>query len=77
MFLGNAAGMSKEFLSTLILGEIRLLQKLEATGFTWSPKVIGYDLSYENNIGFPYAVFLDRRQITGVVRGNTIYATRP
>jgi hypothetical protein len=36
--------------------EVLILKRLEASGFEWSPKLVGYDVGFENGIGFPYQV---------------------
>ena len=36
--------------------EARILKELEATGFSFSPRLLGYSSAFDNPIGFPYLV---------------------
>lgn len=37
--------------------EVSVLRSLEARGFAWSPRVLGFDAGFDNPIKFPYVVF--------------------
>lgn len=47
---------SMEAIVTLLKNEVDILLRLEESGFPWSPKVVGHDLTFDNTIGFPYIV---------------------
>src|SRR4051794_19119333 len=45
-----------EALANYIETEARILKDLEATGFSFSPRLLGYSSTFNNPIGFPYLV---------------------
>ncbi|KAF2137780.1 uncharacterized protein K452DRAFT_235383 [Aplosporella prunicola CBS 121167] len=38
-------------------GENEILRQLEASGFSWSPKLIGEELNFHNPVQFPFTVY--------------------
>ncbi len=47
---------SEEAIIDVLRNEISVLQELETSGFEWSPKVIGFDLTFDNPTGLPFIV---------------------
>ncbi|KAH8889910.1 hypothetical protein GQ53DRAFT_184200, partial [Thozetella sp. PMI_491] len=43
-------------IANYVEAEARILKDLEAAGFTFSPKLLGYSTAFDNPIGFPYLV---------------------
>lgn len=43
----------REVVTSQLRREIEVLKLLNAGGFKWAPKLIGHDLSYDNEVGFP------------------------
>lgn len=52
----HARNAPKEVIITQLQCEIENLKRLNANGFDWAPKLIGYDLTYDNEVGFPLIV---------------------
>lgn len=47
---------SGEVVASSLMEEIETLRYLENCRFPWSPKVIGYDTTFDNAAGFPFLV---------------------
>lgn len=47
---------SRDLITAQLQGEIKVLKLLNAKGFKWAPKYIGHDLSYDNEVGFPFII---------------------
>lgn len=47
---------ARETVVVVLKNELDILQRLEGSGFSWSPKVMGHDLTFNNPVGFPYLV---------------------
>ena len=46
----------KDMIVTVLRNELHILERLEESGFPYSPRVVGYDLTFINSVGFPYIV---------------------
>ncbi len=45
-----------ESITNYIETEVSILKRLETSGFSWSPRLLGYDSGFETPIRFPYIV---------------------
>lgn len=52
----HARNAPRDTVLTQIQCEIEVLKLLNANGFKWAPKLVGYDLSYDNEVGFPLLI---------------------
>ncbi|EEQ29480.1 uncharacterized protein MCYG_02299 [Microsporum canis CBS 113480] len=52
----HLSSYSEEEVVSILMTEIKILKHLENCRFPWSPKVIGYDVTFDNPIGFPFLV---------------------
>lgn len=52
----HARHLGPEGLADIVESEVSILQKLQAVGFTWSPRLIAFDTGFDNAIRFPYIV---------------------
>lgn len=50
----NDAHSSPGLIVYLVEAEARTLTELEEKGFQWAPKIKGFDLTFENPIGYPF-----------------------
>lgn len=50
----HARNAPKDTIISQLQREIDILNFLDANGFKWAPKLIGHDLSYDNEVGFPF-----------------------
>ncbi|KAH8690196.1 kinase-like domain-containing protein [Talaromyces proteolyticus] len=53
----HARNAPKEVVTSELQCKIEVLELLDASGFKWAPKLIGHDLSYDNEVGFPLIVY--------------------
>ncbi|KAM5451766.1 hypothetical protein MaudCBS49596_003594 [Microsporum audouinii] len=52
----HLSSYSEEEVVSILMTEIKILKHLENCRFPWSPKVIGYDVTFDNPVGFPFLV---------------------
>lgn len=52
----QANHMSRESITFCVEEEVKILNGIEQSGFSKSPRLLGYDSGYDNAIGFPYIV---------------------
>ncbi|KAM5477016.1 hypothetical protein MauCBS54593_000287 [Microsporum audouinii] len=52
----HLSSCSEEEVVSVLMTEIKTLKDLEDCQFPWSPRVIGYDITFDNAIGFPFLV---------------------
>ena len=52
----HARNAPREVIISQLQCEIEVLELLNAKGFKWAPKLIGHDLSYDNEVGFPLII---------------------
>lgn len=52
----HASHLPPESIASYVETEVSILKRLEASGFSWSPRLLGYDSRFDNLIGFPYIV---------------------
>jgi aminoglycoside phosphotransferase (APT) family kinase protein len=49
--------LSSEAASQVLREENQILRRLQASGFGWSPKLVGEELDHNNPVGFPFSVY--------------------
>ncbi|KAK2764992.1 hypothetical protein FQN54_008691 [Arachnomyces sp. PD_36] len=52
----HASHLLPEVVTNEVKNEVSILKHLETAGFSWSPRVIGYDCSFNNLLEYPYMV---------------------
>ena len=52
----HASHIGPEGLADIVNSEVSILQKLQIVGFKWSPRLITFDVGFDNAIRFPYIV---------------------
>ncbi|KAM5468048.1 hypothetical protein MferCBS49748_003576 [Microsporum ferrugineum] len=52
----HLSSYSEEEVISMLMTEIKILKHLENCRFPWSLKVIGYDVTFNNPVGFPFLV---------------------
>lgn len=52
----HASHLSPESIANYVETEVSILKRLETSGFSWSPRLLGYNFRFDNSIGFPYIV---------------------
>lgn len=53
----HASHLPPEVITNLVETEVSILKRLQASGFSRSPRLLGYNSGFDNPIGFPYLVF--------------------
>lgn len=46
----------KDLITAQLQGEVKFLKLLNVKGFKWAPKYIGHDLSFDNEVCFPFII---------------------
>jgi serine/threonine protein kinase len=52
----HASHLPPESISNFVETEVSILKRLQTSGFSKSPKLLGYNSGFDNPIGFPYLV---------------------
>jgi hypothetical protein len=52
----HASHLPRECITDFVEMEVSILKRLETSGFSWSPRLLGYHSGFDNPIGFPYFV---------------------